>query len=111
MDAAYAYQRAGERGEKLIVGVTAFQLEDEKSPEILYIDDAVGARQVSDLEAMRRAPRPWRGGAHLDALKTAPRATPTPCRDPRLRACVRDGGRDLGRVPRRVGTWEEPAAF
>ena len=46
MDAAYAYQRSVEAEEKLIVGVNAFQLEQEEPIELLYIaDDAGRARR------------------------------------------------------------------
>jgi methylmalonyl-CoA mutase N-terminal domain/subunit len=112
MDAAYAYQRAVERGEKLIVGVNAFQLEDEKSPEILYIDDAVGARQVSDLEAMRARRDRGAVARTLDALKDGAAGDANTM--PLILDCVKayatvgeisDAFRDV------FGTWDEPAVF
>ena len=52
-DAAYAYQRAVDSGEKTIVGVNAFQMEKEDPYEILYIDESVTAEQVGSLERVR----------------------------------------------------------
>src|SRR6185503_8657742 len=47
MDAAFAYQRAFERNEKLIVGVNAYQREDEPPIDILYIADDLAERQIA----------------------------------------------------------------
>ena len=88
-DASYAYQRAVENGEKIIVGVNEYVV-DEKPPEILRIDESVRDWQagklqrlrarrsnqavVNSLEALRRAlelePRASRGS--LTAANTMP---------------------------------------
>jgi methylmalonyl-CoA mutase N-terminal domain/subunit len=88
-DASYAYQRAVENGEKVIVGVNEYVV-DEEPPEILRIDESVRGWQagklqrlrarrsnqavVNSLEALRRAlelePRASRGS--LTAANTMP---------------------------------------
>jgi methylmalonyl-CoA mutase, N-terminal domain len=88
-DASYAYQRAVENGEKIIVGVNEYVV-DEEPPEILRIDESVRDWQagklqrlrarrsnqtvVNSLEALRRAlelePRVSRGS--LTAANTMP---------------------------------------
>ncbi|HEY9422069.1 MAG TPA: methylmalonyl-CoA mutase family protein, partial [Thermoanaerobaculia bacterium] len=49
MDAAFAYQRAFEEKQKLIVGVNAYQLENEPPIDILYIGDDLAEKQVAFL--------------------------------------------------------------
>ncbi|KAB2967191.1 MAG: methylmalonyl-CoA mutase family protein [Thermoanaerobaculia bacterium] len=112
MDAAYAYQRAVERGEKLIVGVNAFQLEDEKPPEILYIDDSMGTRQVADLEAVRARRDRGAVARTLDALKKGAAGDANTM--PLILDCVKAYATvgEISDVLREVfGTWDEPAAF
>ena len=89
MDAAYAYQRAVDAKEKIVVGVNDFVEENEQPIETLYIDDAVedeqkkaarGAapharRQGRDLGARGRCGRPARDGKNVmpplvEAVKT-----------------------------------------
>ena len=53
MDAAYAYQRAVDSGEKVVVGVNEFVDEIEHPIETLYIDEAVEGQQK---DAAGRAP-------------------------------------------------------
>jgi methylmalonyl-CoA mutase N-terminal domain/subunit len=55
MEASYAYQRAVEKQEKLIVGVNAFQVEDEKPIETLYIGEDVAQQQLARLDAVKSA--------------------------------------------------------
>jgi methylmalonyl-CoA mutase N-terminal domain/subunit len=52
-DAAYQYQRAVERKEKLIVGVNEFCTEDESGIETLAIDSDVAAKQKARLQEVR----------------------------------------------------------
>ena len=52
-DAAYQYQRAVERKEKLIVGVNEFCAEDESGIETLAIDSDVAAKQKMRLQEVR----------------------------------------------------------
>jgi methylmalonyl-CoA mutase N-terminal domain/subunit len=112
MDAAYAYQRAVDRGEKLIVGVNAFELENEQPPEILYIDDSVAARQVADLEGVRGRRDQGAVARTLDALErgAAGNANTMPLILDCVKAYVTVG--EITDALRGVfGTWDEPAAF
>src|SRR6266853_999731 len=52
-EASYRYQRAIETGDKIIVGVNAFQSNGEEPIEILQIDQTAHERQVSKLAALR----------------------------------------------------------
>jgi methylmalonyl-CoA mutase, N-terminal domain len=52
-DAAYQYQRAVERKEKVIVGVNEFCAEDESGIETLAIDSDVAAKQKTRLQEVR----------------------------------------------------------
>ncbi len=52
-DAAYAYQRAVEAGDEIVVGVNRFRVEDELPVELLRIDEESEARQVERLRAFR----------------------------------------------------------
>jgi methylmalonyl-CoA mutase N-terminal domain/subunit len=68
-DAAFAYQRDIDAKRKLIVGVNAFQEDEEKPIDILQIDDTVEKEQVGHL---RQRKQQRDGGAArrcLDAIK------------------------------------------
>jgi methylmalonyl-CoA mutase N-terminal domain/subunit len=52
-DAAYQYQRSIDSGEKLVVGMNAFQLEEEEPYEALYIDESVTGEQLASLHRVR----------------------------------------------------------
>src|SRR5499427_7852623 len=54
MDAAYAYQRAVDAREKIVVGVNDFVEEGETPIETLYIDESVEEKQKADLARLRR---------------------------------------------------------
>jgi methylmalonyl-CoA mutase N-terminal domain/subunit len=51
-EAAFAFQKAVERGEKVIVGVNDYVMEEKPLP-ILYIDERVGAEQVASVAAVK----------------------------------------------------------
>ncbi len=80
MDAAFAYQRAFEEKEKVIVGVNAFQLENEPPIDILYIDGRSGgqADRLPERGEVRGA-TPARSRARSARSRRAPPATTTPC--------------------------------
>ena len=112
MDAAFAYQRSVEKGDKIIVGVNAFEVENEKPTEILYIDDSVAAGQVADLERVRVSRDRGETARTLDALKRGAAGEANTM--PLILDCVKayctvgeisDALRDV------FGTWEEPAVF
>jgi methylmalonyl-CoA mutase N-terminal domain/subunit len=69
-DAAYTYQKAVERREKIIVGVNDF-VSDEPALEILQIDESVAERQVSRTQKVRETRDDSRYRATIDALKRA----------------------------------------
>jgi methylmalonyl-CoA mutase, N-terminal domain len=50
---AYEYQRQIENGEKIIVGVNKFQVEETNSIPVFKVDEHVQARQVEKLKALR----------------------------------------------------------
>ena len=56
-DAAYAYQLAVDKGDQIIVGVNAFQLEEEgeEEREILKIDPTVEVKQIERLRELRQS--------------------------------------------------------
>ena len=112
MDAAYAYQRAVEDGEKLIVGVNAFTLEDEPPIDILTIPDELADRQIASLDAVRARRDAGAVGRTLDALRRGAAGSDNTM--PLLLECVKaycsvgeisDALRDV------FGTYEEPAVF
>jgi methylmalonyl-CoA mutase N-terminal domain/subunit len=52
-NAAYEYQQAVDRGDATVVGVNRFELEEEKPIPIQRIDEALEAKQVERLRALR----------------------------------------------------------
>jgi len=112
MDAAFAYQRAVEEREKLIVGVNAFTVDDEPPIETLYIDDSLADRQIEALAAVRRRRDAGAVARTLDALRRGAAGGDNTM--PLILDCVRaycsvgeisDALRDV------FGTYDEPAVF
>jgi methylmalonyl-CoA mutase N-terminal domain/subunit len=112
MDAAYAYQRAIDSGEKIVVGVNGFVDEVERPIETLYIDDAVEGVQKQAVQELRRTRD---GKAVTSALATLRQA----CADgknvmPPLVEAVKTYATvgEISDVMREVfATYEEPAVF
>ncbi len=52
-DASYQYQRAVDSREKLVVGLNAYQMEQEDPYEILYIDESATAHQLEQLTRIK----------------------------------------------------------
>ena len=70
-DAAFAYQQKLEKGEKVIVGVNKYAVQDQGELEILRIPEAVEREQVAAL-AERRAGRDQAAAERaLEALRGA----------------------------------------
>ena len=112
MDAAFAYQRAFEEKEKLIVGVNAYQLENEPPIDILYIGDDLAERQIGMLNEVKARRDPGAVARTLDALKVGAAGEANTM--PLILDCVKayctvgevsDALRDV------FGTYEEPAVF
>jgi methylmalonyl-CoA mutase N-terminal domain/subunit len=71
-NSAYAYQRAVERGEKVIVGVNRFVDDNEQRPiPILLIDEALHRKQVESLAALRKSRDKDRWNRAIDDLRAA----------------------------------------
>jgi methylmalonyl-CoA mutase, N-terminal domain len=80
-EAAYQYQRAVEKKEKIIVGANEFTIE-EKLPEILYIDhQEVASHQTGKLNALRARRSNEEVQRRLDALRKAAAREPVPKQD------------------------------
>jgi len=112
VDAAYAYQRSLDSGEKVIVGVNEFVEEEEQPLEILYIDEQVEDEQKRALAELRRTRD---GKAVTSSLATLERA----CADgknvmPPLIEAVKAYATvgEISDVMRKVfATYEEPAVY
>ncbi|HSN86141.1 MAG TPA: methylmalonyl-CoA mutase family protein, partial [Thermoanaerobaculia bacterium] len=112
MDAAFAYQRAFETKEKLVVGVNAFQVTDDQPIDILYIADDLAERQIGFLSEVKSRRDPGAVERTLDALKKGAAGSENTM--PLILDCVKayctvgevsDALRDV------FGTYEEPAVF
>jgi methylmalonyl-CoA mutase N-terminal domain/subunit len=112
MDAAFAHQRAFEEKQKLIVGVNAYQLENEPPIDILYIGDDLADRQIAFMNSVKEQRDPGAVGRTLDVLKKGAAGTENTM--PLILDCVKayctvgeisDALRDV------YGTYEEPAVF
>jgi methylmalonyl-CoA mutase N-terminal domain/subunit len=112
MDAAFAYQRAFEEQEKLIVGVNAFSIDGEPPIDTLYISDDLAERQVAALDAVRQKRDHGAVSRTLDGLRRGAAGSANTM--PLILDCVKaycsvgeisDALRDV------FGTYEEPAVF
>ena len=82
-ESAYRHQRAVERGEKLIVGVNAYQMNTDElgEPNILQIDESVARLQEERLAKLRADRDNAAARRALDELRRgAEDPTPTRCR-------------------------------
>ena len=73
-DAAFAYQRAVETKQKIVVGVNEFRETDQKPVEVLEIDESVEAEQIEKLRQVKQQRRHSDVQAKLDELKRAAKA-------------------------------------
>ncbi len=69
--AAYDYQKEIESGERVIVGVNRFQIDEEEKPELLRVDPAVEAAQTAALRNIRNSRDDKAVHATLSTLKEA----------------------------------------
>ncbi len=109
-EAAYAYQKAVERKEKIIVGVNDFVTEEDRPIKLLVIDDSVARHQVRKLEEVREKRDHARVQRALEALASA--ASTDANLMPYILECVCAYATvgEMCDVLRRVfGTYEEPA--
>jgi methylmalonyl-CoA mutase, N-terminal domain len=68
---SYETQKAIEKGEELVVGMNAFQLEREPQPELHKVDKALAERQVQQLKQVRETRDENRANARLAELREA----------------------------------------
>jgi methylmalonyl-CoA mutase N-terminal domain/subunit len=112
-DASYQFQRSVDSGEKVVVGVNAFKLEQEDPYDILSIDESVAAEQIGELQRVRQTRD---NGAVRDSLQRLRNAAADPQANtmPYIIECVKayatvgevsDALRDV------FGTYQEPALF
>ncbi|MBK5101721.1 MAG: methylmalonyl-CoA mutase family protein [Desulfobacteraceae bacterium] len=52
-DSAYQYQREIEKGERVVVGLNRFQVEEEKPTNLLRVDPSVRVSQIEKLQKLR----------------------------------------------------------
>ncbi len=109
-EAAYAYQRAIENKEKIIVGVNDFITEEGRPVDILVIDEAVSSRQREKLAGLKEK----RDNAHVSQTLEALGAAASTNRNlmPYILESVRAYATlgEMCDVLRKVfGTYEEPA--
>jgi methylmalonyl-CoA mutase N-terminal domain/subunit len=70
-EAAYRFQREVEEGDRTVVGVNDFQLEDEQPPELLKIDDGPEKAQLAKLKRVRADRDNAAVTSRLEALRKA----------------------------------------
>ena len=66
-NAAYAFQKGVEKGEHVVVGVNKFTIQNEAKPDLLRVDEALGARRRAEVAGYREQRD---NGAARDALAT-----------------------------------------
>src|SRR6185503_10365933 len=74
-DAAYAFQRAVERKEAIIVGMNEFVAEEEIEPDLLRVDPAIEAAAHARLSEIREKRDNERVSALRERLEEAARGT------------------------------------
>ncbi len=112
MDAAFAYQRAYEDKEKLVVGVNAFRVENEPPIDILQIPDDLADRQIAFLNDVKSRRDPGAVERTLDVLKRGAAGTENTM--PLILDCVKaycTVGEISDALREVFNTYEEPAVF
>ncbi len=112
-DASYQFQRAVESGEKVVVGVNKYKMENEDPFDVLYIDESVTEEQLA-LLAKVRAER--NGSLVTDTLARLKDAAKDPQINtmPYILDCVKAYATvgEISDALREVfGTYQEPALF
>jgi methylmalonyl-CoA mutase N-terminal domain/subunit len=109
-EAAYAYQKAVESREKIIVGVNEYVAEEERPIEILMIDEEAAARQRRQLAELRKSRDNARVQSALDSLSSASSTDQNlmPYIIEAVR-CYATLGEMCSALRRVFGTYEEPA--
>src|SRR5437764_8737727 len=112
-DASYQYQRSVDSGEKVVVGVNAFRMEQEDPFDILYIDESVTGEQLALLDEVRSERDQQKVVDALQALRNAAKdesANTMPFILDAVRVYASVG--EISDALRDVfGTYQEPALF
>jgi len=74
-NAAYQYQQEIERGERIIVGVNRFQIQEDKKPPLLRVDPEVEKAQVARLAEVKNNRNNKQVTGLLAELETAARGS------------------------------------
>ena len=74
-NAAYAFQKGVEKGEQVVVGVNRFTVTGEAKPDLLRVDEALGAVRRKQVAAMRAARNQAAVDARLAELRTGAAGT------------------------------------
>ncbi|BDU73112.1 acyl-CoA mutase large subunit family protein [Mesoterricola silvestris] len=74
-NAAYEFQKGVERGEQVVVGVNKFTVQNEAKPDLLRVDEALGARRRAQVAQYRAERDNGAVRTKLDALTAASRGT------------------------------------
>jgi methylmalonyl-CoA mutase, N-terminal domain len=112
MDASFAFQQAVESGEKRVVGVNSFRVENESPIELLYIPDDLADRQIAAIHEVKARRDAGAVARTLDALKKGAAGDENTM--PRILDCVKaycTVGEISDAMRAVFGTYEEPAVF
>jgi methylmalonyl-CoA mutase, N-terminal domain len=85
-NAAYAYQRAVEKGDEIVVGVNRFRAEDDVAIPVLRIDEQIEREQIARVQAVRSRRNATNAEQALNDLQEAARGTENLL--PRILNCV-----------------------
>jgi len=85
-DSAYQYQSQIESGERIIVGLNEFQVDEDVQVSVMRVDPAVEDEQVTGLSVVKSQRDQERVRQCLAALKTAATAEETNLMEPVLEA-------------------------
>jgi methylmalonyl-CoA mutase N-terminal domain/subunit len=112
MEAAFAHQRSVEKKDKLVVGVNAFQVDEEAPTDLLYISDDLADRQVADLDRVKGRRDAGAVARTLDRLRRGAAGDDNTM--PLLLECVKaycTVGEISDALREVFGSYEEPAVF
>ncbi|MBA2333201.1 MAG: methylmalonyl-CoA mutase, partial [Actinobacteria bacterium] len=101
-DAAFRYQGEVERGERIVVGVNRYVLEDEQPLEILKIDAALEGQQIEGVRALKGRRDSALVQARLGALKQA-----SACEGVNLMPLILEAARDYVTMGEMCDAWRE----
>jgi methylmalonyl-CoA mutase N-terminal domain/subunit len=101
-DAAFRYQEEVERGERIVVGVNRYQLEDERPLEILKIDATLEGKQIERVRALKGRRDSAVVEARLARLKEAAARE-----DVNLMPAILDAARDYVTMGEMCEAWRE----